>query len=357
MSSRLYSLGWFLLLSALACCVLLERHALAQGTHQPKRILGLSETNSAEILTNLNTLTTRQEGANQLEDQFGLLKGLNERRSLEDRLSMPYVPRASAPVSSKTLKSLMDRSKNWGLTSEELGTAGTTESDPFSAYDDQTQGKSSLQQFYDALNSGNRRQGASRSPDAKNSFEGGKSTDSKMNAGFDETSNLPRGLRDTADKLKETVADDPTSIFNPAKRRTSFENFFGLERPSPVAEGFQSQKSSMETYVGQFNEVLNGQSTGSAALDPALNSLLPEMAAQRASVIPSMSTFHSAQSRETTETTTPGTVSLVPNATIVPDINAAALNRWNPLYAPPKLEVPKITPPAPPNVDFPRRHF
>ena len=358
MRSRLYSLGWYFLLPALACCSLLEGHALAQGTHQPKRILGLSETNSAEILTNLNSLTTKPEGANQLDDPFGTLKSLSGRRSMEDGLSMPYIPRASAPVPSKALKDLMDRKKNWGLSSEELGAAGiTTESDPFSSYDDQKQEKSSLQQFYDALNSGNHRQGASRSPDAKNSPDGSKLSDSKLDSSFDETANLPPGLRAKADKLKDTVKDDPTSFFSPAKHRTSFENFFGLDQPNPVAEGVQGRKSSMETYVGQFKQVLDGQSSGPASLDPALNSLLPETAAQRASVIPSIGTFHSAQSRETAEATTPGTVSLVPNATIVPDINAAALNRWNPLYAPSKLEVPKFTPPAPPNADFPRRHF
>jgi hypothetical protein len=354
MSSRLYRLGWHFLLSAVACCGLLEGHAFAQGTHQPRRILGLSETNSAEILTNLNSLTTRPEGGNQLDDQFNALRELHQGRSVEDQLSMPYVPRAPAPVPSKALKDLMDRHKNWGLSSEELGAAGiTTESDPFSAYDDQKQGKSSLQQFYDALNSGNRRQGASRSPDAKNSPDGGKSSDSS----FDETSNLPPGLRDKADKLKDTVKDDPMSIFNAAKRRTSFENFFGLDRANPVAEGVQGRKSSMETFVDQFKKVLDGQSSSSAPLDPGLSSLLPETAARRASVIPSMDTFHSTPAQPTTEATTPGTVSLVPNATIVPDLNAATLNRWNPLYTPPKIEIPKITPPAPPTVDFPRRHF
>jgi hypothetical protein len=355
MSSRQYSLGWYFLLSGMACCGLLEGHALAQGTHQPKRVLGLSETNSAEILTNLNSLTTRQEGVNQLEDQFGTL---TERRSLEDRLTMPYVPRASAPVSSKALKGLLDRQKNWGLSSEELGgTKTATEADTFSAFDDHKQGKSSLQEFYETLNSGNRRQGASRSPDPKNSFEAGKSSDSKLDGGFDETANLPPGLRDKADKLKDTVKDDATSMLNPAKRQTSFENFFGLDRSNPVAQGVEGRKSSMETFVDQFKQVLNGPSGGPAALDPALNSLLPETAARRASVIPSIGTFHSAQSLATTEATTPGTVSLVPNATIVPDLNAATLNRWNPLFSPSKLEVPKITPPAPPNVDFPRRHF
>lgn len=354
MSSRLYSLGWYFLLSSLACFGLLEHHTLAQGTHQPRRILGLSETNSAEILTNLNSLTLKPEGANQLEDQFGTL---TERRSIEDRLNMPYVPRPSAPVSSKTLKTLMDLKKNWGLSSEELGAAGITkESDSFSAYDDQKPGKSSLQQFYEALNSGNRRQGAPRSPDSKDSLEGSKSSNSKLDSSFDETANLPPGIRDKADKLKETVKDDPTSMLNQGKPRTSFENFFGLDRSSPIGD-VEGRKSSMETFVDQFKQVLNSSASSPTALDPGLNSLLPETAARRASLIPSMDTSHPTRPSETVQATTPGTVSIVPSATIVPDLSAATLNRWNPLYAPSKLEVPKITPPTPPNLDFPRRRF
>jgi len=354
MSSRLYSIGWYFLLSVLACCGLLERDAMAQGTHQPRRILGLSETNSAEILTNLNTLTAKPEGANQLEDQLETLTG---RRSIEDRLNMPFVPRPSAPASSKTLKTLMDLKKNWGLSSEELGAAGiTTGSDSSSVYDDQKPGKSSLQQFYEALSSGNRRQGVSRYPDPINSLGGSKPSNSKLESAFDETSNLPPGLRDQADKLKETVKGDPTSMLSSGKPRTSFENFFGLDRPSPVAE-VEGKKTSMETFVDQFKQVLNGSSSNPSALDPALTSVLPQTAAQRASLIPSTDTSHPTRPLETVQATTPGTVSIVPSATIVPDLNAATLNRWNPLYAPSKLEVPRFNPPAPPNVDFPRRHF
>ena len=359
MSFRPHKFSSWLFLAAATCLGLGNHAALAQGTHQPKRFIELSETNSAEILTNLNRLTTKQDGLNQLEDQLGTLNSLTKNRSLQDRMQMPYVPRSSTPISSKTLKDLLDRKQNWGLSSEDLNAAGVnTGSDPFSTYENQKlDGKSSsLQQFYDALNSGTRRQGGFRAPDLQASGEDPKSSGRKSESSFDDSSGLPPSLREKADKLKESVNEDPNSIFSPAKRRSSFENFFGLNRPNPAAEATQGQKTSMQSFVDQFKQVLEGPSKADAS-DPVLKGLLPETAARQASSIPSMEKFQYRHSREETENSTPGTVSLVPNATIVPDLNSAVLNRWNPMYTPPKLEIPKIAPPTPPNLDFPRRRF
>jgi hypothetical protein len=360
MSFRLYKLGWCIVLSGLVCSGLLQSNGYAQGTHKPRRFIELSETNSAEILTNLTRLTTKQDGVDQLEDQLRTIKGLST-SSLERRLALPYVPHSSTPIPTKTIKELIERQKNWGLTPEQLGTSSTstssTETDPFSAYQEQKFNgtQPSLQQFYDALNNGGTHQSASRSGN-RNSAGANKTFDSKQDSSFDDDANLPPGLRDKAQKLKESASDDPSSIFNASKRRPSFENFFGLNRPSPVPEGVQGQKTSMETFVDQFKKVLEGQ-TGGGTMDPALHSLLPEAAVHRASAIPTGDSMGTAPHREAAETIASHTATVVPSPGVIPDLNGATLNRWNSLYNPPKLEIPKINPPAPPNLDFPRRRF
>src|ERR1700676_1728002 len=57
-------------LAGLALSWLWVSHAAAQGTQRSTRFIELSETNNAEILTNLNQLTTKKEGFRQLEDQL-----------------------------------------------------------------------------------------------------------------------------------------------------------------------------------------------------------------------------------------------------------------------------------------------
>jgi hypothetical protein len=361
MGFRFYKLGWHIMLSGLVCSGLLQNHCHAQGTHKPHRFIELSETNSAEILTNLNRLTSKQDGVDQLEDQLRGIKGLST-SSLEQRLALPYVPHSSTTLPTKTIKELIERQKNWGLTPEQLGTssssASSSEPDPFSAYQEQKFNgtEPSLQQFYDALNRGDRRQIPSR-PGNRNSAGANTAFDSKQDSTFDDDANLPPGLRDKAQKLKESASEDPSSIFNASKKRATFENFFGLNRPSAVPEGSQGEKTSMETFVDQFKKVLEGQ-PAAGTMDTSLRSLLPEAAIHRASSIPTSSDpLANARQHVVDEAAGSHTASVVPAPAVVPDLNGATLNRWNSLYNPPKLEIPKFNPPTPPNLDFPRRRF
>jgi hypothetical protein len=54
---------------------------------------------------------------------------------------------------------------------------------------------------------------------------------------------------------------------------------------------------------------------------------------------------------------TPGDVNSILNRKMLPDVNTTVLNQWNPMYAPPKVELPKITPPTPLTMEVPRRKF
>lgn len=53
----------------------------------------------------------------------------------------------------------------------------------------------------------------------------------------------------------------------------------------------------------------------------------------------------------------PGMVTTIRSPTTLPDPNAGALNQWNALYAPPKIEAPKPAPLAVPQAEAPRRRF
>src|SRR5690242_17003973 len=90
--------------------------AYGQGQAQPHRSIELTETNSAEILTNLNLLTNKKEGSRQLEDQLRSLKSLTS-PSMDEGFSIPY---AAPARPTKRAKEMMERKQNWAMTPEEI---------------------------------------------------------------------------------------------------------------------------------------------------------------------------------------------------------------------------------------------
>lgn len=358
MSLGFSKFGSWIVLLWFAASGLAVSHVRAQGSQGPRRSIELSETNSAEILTNLNQLTNTKDGFRQLDDQLRSLKGLSTRNSIEGGFSLPYVQPTVSALPSKTIKEFIERKKNWSLTPEELGTAASSsDSDALSGFgEDKRDGKSSsLQQFYDNLN---RTAAKRKSGDGFSDNSSGKHSDSRQGIASEDDSNLPAGIKDSAQKLKELVSDDNASIFSPTRGRTSFDNFFGLDGNHSTREavGAPGPKTSMESFMDQFKKAMDGPSATSP-LDPALQALMPETGTRQPASYPPLGPLPSLPHHEVTRTT-PGNVNSVLNRTaVVPDINAAVLNQWNPMYAPPKLELPKYSPPTPLNVDFPRRRF
>jgi hypothetical protein len=352
--------GFWIVLLCLAVTGLQVNCAYGQGSQRPHRFIELSETNTAEILTNLNQLTTKKDGFKPLEDQLRSLKSLSGRKSLEERFNAPYIaPRTTIP--NKTIKELLERQKNWDLSPEELGTGlSSSDADVLSVFGDgKNDKKSSLQQFYDALN----RPGASRQNTGQSTDKGSSSFNQRRDSSEDswtisasDDSSLPAGIRDKAQKLREQVTQDSSSIFNPVRAHSSFENFFGLTRaPNPAAKGSGAPTSSVDSFLEQFKKGLESSSTISR-MDPALQSLLPNANGQKAATLPTYDSMPAPKKHDSTDAT-PGNVNAVVDRASLPDVNATVLNQWNPMYAPPKLELPKFTPPTPPNLEFPRRKF
>jgi hypothetical protein len=167
----------------------------------------------------------------------------------------------------------------------------------------------------------------------------------------DEDSSLPEGIRDKAQKLKSVVKDDSTSIFNPSRARSSFDNFFGLREEAPDPEPV-SQKLGLgsESFIDQFKKTLDKQSAASG-LAPGPSKLVPN-----AALVPGLEPFAASTHHELTQST-PGTAISLGDPTMLGDLNSTVLNQWNPLYKPPKLELPKPAPPSASFMQVPRRQF
>src|SRR5689334_22262314 len=72
--------------------------ACAQGRPQFHRAIELSETNSAQILTNLDFLTNKKEVPRPLDEQLRSLQSLiSPGGSMEERFAMPYSAPAALP--------------------------------------------------------------------------------------------------------------------------------------------------------------------------------------------------------------------------------------------------------------------
>ena len=351
--------GYWLVLIWFAGNGLLVSHVRAQGKPQPRRSIELSETNTAEILTNLNQLSTKKDGFRQLDDRLKSLKGISNPNSMETRFSTPYASPTTTVLPTKTLKELLERQRNWGLTAEELGAAASpADSDGLSTYetDQKDSKKSSLEQFYDALNrSGPRRSDSDRLKDNFSALR--KPSDPRDDNAMADDANLPPAIRDKVQRLKGLVSEDQGSILNAVRARPSFENFFGVTDNNAKFDQVSTPKASEESFMDRFKKGLESQPAGSK-LDPALNALLPAETSRRPAFSPSLEPLPAFARHDPSEIT-PGNLNSVPSRTLLPDVNATLLNQWNPMYTPPKLELPKPTPglSVPLNMEFPRRKF
>jgi hypothetical protein len=352
-------LGLLLVLAALGASNLLVNNAIGQGKAQSRRVIELSETNSTEILTNLNQLSTKKEESRQLDEQLRLLKELTTPKSMETRFSIPYV--APTVLPNKRIKELIERQKNWALTPEDLNfSAGknSPEADvsSFEGTDKMGGKNTSLEQFYDTLNRSGSSAPSSGRKDDGSTPSGNKRSILGQENNTDDDSSLPPEVRDKTERLKELVNGDRNSLFNPGRVRSSFDNFFGVNGQAQTAgQGAANKPGPAESFLDQYKKGLDP--SVAAGLDPTLKAVLPEVASHpKATFVEPFKAPTTGPRRDENEPT-PGQVNSVLDVTSVSDINSAVLNQWNPLYTPPKVEVRKYAPPTPPNLEFPRRKF
>ena len=349
--------------------------ACAQSKPQARRSIELSETNSAEILTNLNQLNSTKEGLTPLEEQLRTLKALMPAQTMED-FSMPYVPPRAG--SSKRLKELLDRQKNWALTPEALSLSATLQdSETMFATGEDKKGakKSALQQFYDALtppelsSSETAGQRGNRSNDKNSPFRkmrdardsrrdlGDNRRDESDSSNVEDDSNLPPEIRNETKQIKKSMNEDSGGIFSPLRSRSGFDNFFGLsdKDKDATSDPLTPPKPSGGSFLEQYKKGLDP--SVAVGLNPALGALLPTDPIRGAAISPDLVKLPRAVRHEASDST-PGNINSVLTGTAVSDPNAAVLNQWNPLYTPSKLELPKVvSAPTVPAFDLPRRRF
>ena len=356
MSLGFSRLGLTISLAAFATSTLFVSNGFAQGKAQPRRSIELSETNSAEILTNLSQFSTKKDEFRQLDEQLRGLKGLSTPKSLAPGFSLPYSAPTALP--NKRIKDLIERKKNWNLTAEDMnlqGRSSDAEVSSFEGTDKLGDKDASLRQFYNALNRSSKGGPNPNRSTSDRSISNQRSIYTQENASEDDSS-LPPEIRDKTEQLRNLVNGDPTSIFNPARARSSFQNFFGASATvaSPTTAAGQAQGQKNPTWLNQFQNILD--SSVAAGLDPAVSALAPDANSNRKTISPELTKLPSTSHRDTSEAP-PARPNSVLDVTSVSDLNAPVLNQWNPLYTPPKIQLPKFTPPTPPNLDFPRRKF
>jgi hypothetical protein len=298
----------------------------------------------------------------ELDDQLKTLKKFSPDGAFEGNWYVPYMPSSGSSVAKKAFKELLQRQSSWGLTPEELGiVSANSDSETFSIYGDDKgdkDKKSSLQQFYDALNN--------RALDRKkqdgttdlNLLGQNKRLDTRREFDSEDESSLPAGIRDKAQKLKDMVNEDTSSIFNPTRAHSSFDNFFGLVDGTPAPNQGEPVKPGSASFIDQFKKTLDRQSAASSLVS-GVNALVPNADPAARAMVPGLEPFVASTHHALTENTF-GNSTTLEDPTVLRDLNSTVLNQWNPLYQPPKLELPKPAPSHPSSatiIQVPRRQF
>lgn len=332
--------------------------ACAQGKAQSHRSIELSETNSAEILTNLNLLTIKKDTSRQLEEQLKLLKGLSTPNSLEQRFSVPYVPPTALPT--RRVK----EQNTWKLTPDDLNlTPDAAETDPLASWaEGKSTSKKSLQQFYENLAVSGTESGASAQKKKNSSSSSDSSQDQFESNRADDGSGLPPGIREKTQPLRDYVNGDLGNVINAPSAHSTFDDFFGLKGAASagVAAASAAQDSPLKTpsdsFIEQFKKALDPATA--LNLNPALSALVPGASSPGTPIAADLNKLPTTTHQETAapSSVNPNAV-LDPTTTTLSDENTTVLNQWNPLYTPSKLVPPKYTPPTPPDLLFPRRRF
>lgn len=179
---------------------------------------------------------------------------------------------------------------------------------------------------------------------------------------LDEDSKLPSAVRESAKTLKEKLLGNGSQdgLFKSDNSKSWFSDLFRSESPSTLS---RDDMQAHEDYLARFKQILE-PSAPAYSQPENLGGLTPLGASESSKpgnlnpTLNRVESFGPAAKRDTLAST-PGTVGTIANPAAFSDFNAQALNSWNPLYSPPKLDLPKSTPTvSPPSTwDAPRRRF
>ncbi len=318
--------GWLALLSA-------ANWMLARGADTPPAVSPASSLSAT--LTNLSASGPKKDGLKQLEEELSKsLQPFSPRGSLDSIMIPRYIPPAIAPNRRPSNDS--ERRSNWPFGNQD-DPSGLAQ-DPFKALEGSGK-KNSLQDIYDTLG----KQSSAKSDNSKRS--GLKPFDDLD----DDSLKLPSGIRDSARSLRDRLLGTD-SIFNPkSASQSGLSSLFSPEdRLSP------QQIQSHQEYLQRYRQTMDIPAPWAKPQNP-LTSALGLGGAETKPVVTSPALL-TGSSRDSFAAT-PTAVDSLLHPTALPDLNERAVNQWNPLYSPPKVETPAPKPFAPPMMEVPRRRF
>jgi hypothetical protein len=298
----------------------------------------------------------KPDALKQQEDELRRsLQSLSPKSSPDTSLAPQYRPPVVV-VPDKRARDAEERRKNWLLPEPDSLEPGTSTKEwlnsPENPLDTKAKTKKSLDDFYERLNQGNSHR---LMPRASDTDPLGTSRSEK--AGGEITSrddaNLPGGIRDSAKRLQDLLGGfDRAGDRSAPSESGGLSTFFGQRDKELSPEDLKAHKA----YMDEYRKVLNG-------LTPPLSSALTPLAPPGSGNSPpgsgSPGGFNdlTESSRPKGFDSTPGMLTTLKDPGTLPDLNANALNQWNPLYSAPKLEPPKAAPLSVPQAEAPRRRF
>lgn len=324
----------------------------AQGLQRSIRSAASSETNSLEIFSTLKSLDAKDDGLKRLDEELNkslqpFINRSSEGSPVPSTYQMPRLP------VTKNLRSRQEpeKSKGWVWDAEESMSGHAREENPsfsgFSSNSELEKKKSSWDQYSKEVRMQRYNNSDSRS---RNERE----TDSKSDSD-DEDATISGGIGVAARGLSHTLKgrvqpESVGSIFNPPPAsRSSVADFFGL--PVPTAPS-PAQIQAHKAYMDEYQKII-----GATAINPLSAEFLKTPAPVSTGGPQGLDTLPGSSSRSDGLALTSGMIPSAAAPPTVPDANANILNQWNPMYTPPKPELPKPAPFFQPPMDFPRRKF
>ena len=295
------------------------------------------------------------DGLQQLEDELRrALRSLAPKSDPGANLAPAYQPPVVI-VPDKRTRDEQERRKNWMLPESDKDQSASADQDwmnsPGNSTDAKTKKRTALDDFYERLGEGSSHRLLPRASDS-----GGLTpTRSGQTGGSDsrDDSRLPTGIRDSARQLQDLLSGSRRGDDNSTPAGSwGLSSLFGRNDRDMSPDDLKAHKA----YMDQYRRVLNGDGPAPSAGFNPLATLGQGSPASLPAAPGAFDPFNGA-SRPRSLDSTPGMLPTIRNPGTLPDPNAAPLNQWNPLYAPPKVEPPKPAPLAVPPAEAPRRRF
>jgi len=284
------------------------------------------------------------------------LKPHSFRESLDDMLELPMPQRAPIGnvIQNSRTKEMNERRRNWMNLSAEEMLLGSPDNNYFSSENNKRSGsdkKSPLEKFYDDLNHNRGKDdhtGARKDKSKTNGFDNPADDDAAEN---DPT--LPLAVREREKEIKKNMGDIRR---DPSGTKTTRSVLSDMFNPTPESGPTRAEVLAHKAYMQKYQELLTGP--GQAPVS-ALNPLTPLGTPGTPGANNFSHLYDGLDAMKRTPQVAPAATTAVNPAlnSTISDINARALNQWNPYYQPPAVDQPKPKPLTVPVTDVQRRKF